>query len=99
MIRVILPPHLQALASLPREVHLDTPSGPLTQKTLLDALESKFPALTGTVRDHSTLKRRPLVRFFVGEEDLSHESPDAPLPSAVASGTEPFVILGAIAGG
>jgi hypothetical protein len=99
MIRVILPAHLQALAGLPREVHLDPPPGPLTQRTLLYALESKYPALGGAIRDHVTQVRRPLVRFFACEEDLSHESADAPLPEAVATGAEPFVILGAIAGG
>ncbi len=99
MIRVILPAHLQALANLPREVHLNPPPGILTQRTLLDALEAAHPALGGTVRDHVTRARRPLVRFFACEEDLSHNSPDDPLPEAVASGAEPFVILGAIAGG
>src|SRR3954453_10083952 len=99
MIRIILPAHLQALANLPREVRVDAPVAPLTQRTLLDALEAAYPALGGTVRDHATKKRRPLVRFFAGEEDLSHESADAPLPEGVAKGEEPFVILGAIAGG
>ena len=99
MIRVILPAHLQALAGLPREVQLDPPAGQLTQRTLLDALEAAYPALAGTVRDHVNKVRRPLVRFFACEEDLSHQSPDEPLPEAVASGAEPFVILGAIAGG
>jgi molybdopterin synthase sulfur carrier subunit len=99
MIRVILPAHLQALANLPREVQVDAPAGVLTQRTLLDALEARYPALGGTVRDHVTKVRRPLVRFFAGEEDLSHDSPDAELPEAVAAGREPFVILGAIAGG
>jgi molybdopterin synthase sulfur carrier subunit len=99
MIRVILPAHLQALANLPREVHIDAPPGPLTQRTLLDALESRHPSLRGTIRDHVTKVRRPLVRFFACEEDLSHNSPDEPLPEAVVTGAEPYVILGAIAGG
>ena len=99
MIRVILPAHLQALAGLPREVHLDAPAGALTQRTLLDALEAAYPALGGTVRDHVTKARRPLVRFFACGEDLSHEPADAELPEAVGKGEEPFVILGAIAGG
>ncbi len=99
MVRVILPAHLQALAGLPREVHLDAPAGALTQRTLLDALEAKYPALGGTVRDHVTKVRRPLVRFFACGEDLSLESADAVLPEAVGKGEAPFVILGAIAGG
>jgi molybdopterin synthase sulfur carrier subunit len=99
MIRVILPPHLQTLANLPREIRLEAPSGPLTQRTLLDALESEHPTLLGTIRDHGTQQRRPLVRFFACEEDLSHNSPDTPLPDGVVSGAEPFIILGAIAGG
>jgi len=98
MIRVILPQHLQVLASAPREVQVEV-SGPVTQRTILDALEAKFPALSGTVRDHVTQKRRPLLRFFACEEDISHDSPDAPLPESVASGKEPFFIIGAIAGG
>ena len=99
MVRVILPAHLQALAGLPREVQLDAPPGGLTQRTLLDALEAKYPTLEGTIRDHVTKVRRPLVRFFACGEDLSHESADAALPEDVASGKEPFVVLGAIAGG
>ena len=98
MIRVMLPQHLQNLANSGREVKLDV-AGPVTQRSILDALEAKFPTLRGTIRDHVTLKRRPLVRFFACEEDLSHESPDAPLPDAIASGAEPFFIIGAIAGG
>ena len=98
MIRVVLPYHLQSLAGSPREVRLDVP-GPVTQRSILDALETRYPALRGTVREHVTQKRRPLVRFFVCQEDVSHESPDAPLPDAVASGLEPFFIIGAIAGG
>lgn len=98
MIRVILPQHLQALASVPREVQVEV-AGPVTQRSILDALEACYPVLRGTIRDHVTRKRRPLVRFFACEEDLSHESPDSPLPEKVASGAEPFFIIGAIAGG
>jgi len=98
MIRVILPYHLRVLASVDREVKLDVPP-PVTQRAILDALEARYPTLSGTIRDHGTGQRRPLVRFFACEEDLSNESPDAPLPGKVASGEEPFVILGAIAGG
>jgi len=98
MIRVILPQHLRTLANVSREVQLDV-AGPLTQRSILDALESRYPMLCGTIRDQVTKQRRPLVRFFACEEDLSHEPPDAPLPEKVASGAEPFVILGAIAGG
>jgi len=97
-IRVILPHHLQVLANTGREVTVDV-AGPVTQRTVLDALEAKYPTLAGTIRDHGSLKRRPLVRFLACEEDLSFESPDAPLPEAVAAGREPFIILGAIAGG
>lgn len=98
MIRVMLPQHLQVLANAPREVRLDVAS-PVTQRSILNALEAKYPTLRGVVREHVTLKRRPLVRFYACEEDLSHESPDAPLPEKVASGDEPFFIIGAIAGG
>jgi hypothetical protein len=98
MIRVMLPQHLQILAAAPREVQVDV-AGPVTQASVLDALEAKYPQLRGTIREHGTQKRRPLVRFFACEEDLSHESPEAPLPDAVASGKEPFFIIGAIAGG
>ena len=98
MIRVILPEHLRILAGVGREVTLDV-AGPVTQRTLLDALEARYPTLRGTIRDHVTRKRRPLVRFFACEEDVSHESPDAALPEAVASGAEAFYIVGAIAGG
>ena len=98
MVRVMLPAHLQVLANVGREVQLDVP-GPVTQRTIVDALEAKCPALRGTIRDHVTQKRRPLVRFFACEEDLSHDSPDTPLPEQVASGAEPFFIIGAIAGG
>ena len=98
MVRVMLPQHLQVLASAPREVRLDV-AGAVTQRSVLDALEARYPALRGTIREHGTERRRPMVRFFACEEDLSHESPDAPLPDAVASGAEPFFIIGAIAGG
>jgi sulfur-carrier protein len=99
MIRVILPQHLRTLANVAeREVRLDV-SVPITQRTILDALEAKYPMLRGTVRDHVTHKRRPLVRFFACEDDISHESPDALLPEKIASGAEPFFIIGAIAGG
>lgn len=98
MIRVILPTHLRALAHVDREVQLDV-AGPVTVRSILDALESRYPMLTGTIRDHTTLQRRSLVRFFACEEDISHDSPEAPLPEAVASGKEPFFIIGAIAGG
>jgi sulfur-carrier protein len=98
MIRVILPQHLRTLANTGREVQLDV-SGVITQRSILDALEARYPMLRGTIRDHTSQQRRPLVRFFACEEDLSHESADAPLPDAVASGKEPFFIIGAIAGG
>jgi sulfur-carrier protein len=98
MIRVILPTHLRTLARVDGEVQLDV-EGPVTQRSVLDALEARYPALRGTIRDHVTQQRRAFVRFFACEEDLSHESPDAPLPDAVASGAEPFFIIGAIAGG
>ena len=98
MIRVVLPPHLRTLAQASDEVVLDV-AEPVTQRSALDALEARFPMLRGTIRDHATKKRRAYVRFFACAEDLSHESPDAPLPPAVACGAEPFVILGALAGG
>jgi hypothetical protein len=98
MIRVILPAHLRTLANSSREVQLDV-TGPITANSILDALEARFPVLRGTIRDHVTLKRRPLVRYFACEEDLSHDPTDKPLPEAVASGKEPFFIIGAIAGG
>jgi hypothetical protein len=98
MIRVMLPQHLQVLAGAPREVQLDV-RPPVTQQSILDALEAKHPTLRGTIREHGTLKRRPMVRFFVCEEDVSLDPPDAPLPEKVASGEEPFYIIGAIAGG
>ncbi len=98
MIRVVLPPHLRRLSRAEDEVTLEV-AGPVTQRSVLDALEARFPMLCGTIRDHVTQKRRPFLRFFACEEDLSHEPPDAPLPEAVASGAEPFLIVGAIAGG
>jgi molybdopterin converting factor small subunit len=98
MIRVVLPAHLRTLARVDGEVTLHI-EGPVTQRSLLDALESSYPMLRGTIRDHGTLKRRAFVRFFASEEDLSHESPDALLPDAVTTGAEPFLIVGAMAGG
>jgi molybdopterin synthase sulfur carrier subunit len=98
MIRVVLPQHLRTLARADGDVLLEV-SGPITQRTVLDALEARYPTLRGTIRDHTTQQRRPFMRFFACDEDLSHESPDAPLPDAVASGKEPFFIVGAIAGG
>src|SRR6516165_4974519 len=98
MIRVILPPNLRTLAHIEGEIGLEF-NGSLTQRSLLDAIEAKFPMLRGTMRDHVTQIRRPMVRFFACGEDLSHESPDAQLPDAIANGTEPFLIIGAIAGG
>lgn len=99
MIRVLLPAHLRTLASLGSgEVELAI-DGPVTQRAILDALEARYPMLRGTIRDHGTLQRRPFVRFFACEQDLSHESPDDPLPDAVATGAEPFLIVGAMAGG
>lgn len=98
MIRVVLPAHLKMLAQAGGEVQLDV-EGAVTQRTLLDALEARYPVLRGTIRDHVTQKRRVLVRFFACELDLSHEAPDTPLPDAVATGAEPFLIVGAIAGG
>jgi hypothetical protein len=98
MIRVILPQHLRTLAHAGSEVTLKV-EGPLTQRTVLDALEARYPMLRGTIRDHDTQQRRPFLRFFACEEDLSHEPPDTLLPESVASGAEPFLIIGAIAGG
>jgi molybdopterin synthase sulfur carrier subunit len=98
MIRIVLPQHLRTLARVEGEVTLDV-EGVVTQRSVLDALEARYPVLCGTMRDHVTQKRRPFIRFFACAEDLSHESPDAPLPDAVAKGTEPFLVIGAIAGG
>jgi len=98
MIRIVLPAHLRTLARVEGEVRLDI-EGQATQRAVLDALEVRYPMLRGAIRDHVTLKRRPFVRFFACAEDLSHEPPDAPLPEAVASGVEPFLVIGAIAGG
>jgi len=98
MIRVTLPPHLRKLAQVDGEVQLDV-DGLVTQGSVLDALETRYPMLRGTIRDHVTHRRRAFVRFFACGEDLSHESPDSPLPDAVATGTQPFMVVGAIAGG
>ena len=98
MIRVVLPAHLKTLAGVNREIELDVEGVP-TQRAVIDALEARFPALTGTIRDPATQRRRVFVRFFACEEDLSHELPDTPLPDAVAKGAEPFFIVGAMAGG
>ena len=98
MIRVTLPAHLRKLAQVDGEVKLDV-DGQVTQHSVLDALEARYPMLRGTIRDHVTLQRRAFVRFFACGEDLSHEPPDSPLPDAVATGTQPFMIVGAIAGG
>ena len=98
MIRVVLPTHLRTLARVDREVKIEV-KGQVTQRSVLDALEASYPMLRGTIRDHATQQRRPFLRFFACQEDLSLEPPDAPLPEAVGSGTEPFLIIGAIAGG
>ena len=97
-VRVVLPAHLRTLARVDREVKLDV-AGPVTQRSVLDALEAGYPMLRGTIRDQGTHRRRAFLRFFACEQDLSHESPDAPLPEAVASGAEPFMVVGAMAGG
>jgi sulfur-carrier protein len=98
MIRVVLPYHLRTLAHADAEVMLDV-QGAVTQRSLLDALEARYPMLRGAIRDHVTLQRRPFLRFFACEEDLTHTQPDTPLPDAVVSGKEPFIVIGAIAGG
>jgi sulfur-carrier protein len=98
MIRVVLPAHLRTLAHVDGEVTIEV-SGLVTQRSVLDALEGRYPVLCGTIRDHVTQQRRPFLRFFACEEDLSHEPPDTPLPEAVATGAEPFMVIGAIAGG
>ena len=98
MIRVVLPTHLRKLARVDREVQLEV-EGRVTQRSVLDALENRYPMLRGTIRDHTTQRRRPFVRFFACQEDLSNELPDAPLPDAVATGAEPFLVVGAMAGG
>jgi sulfur-carrier protein len=98
MIRVILPHHLRTLARIDGELELDV-EPPATQRSVLDALEAGYPVLRGTIREHVTLRRRPFIRFFACEQDLSHDSPDAPLPDAVARGAEPFLVVGATAGG
>jgi sulfur-carrier protein len=98
MITVVLPPHLRILAHVGGDVELEV-APPVTMRSVLDALEARYPMLRGTIREHGTLERRAYVRFFACEQDLSHESPDAPLPEAVAAGKEPFFVIGAIAGG
>jgi sulfur-carrier protein len=98
VIRVVLPAHLRNTARIPGDVELEI-QGPVTQRSIIDALEAAYPSLRGTLRDFATQQRRPFIRFFACMEDLSHEPPDAPLPEAVASGKEPFVVVGAIAGG
>ena len=98
MVRVILPTHLRNLAHSPAEISLEVAS-PVTTSAILDALESSYPMLRGAIRDHVTLQRRPFLRFFACEEDLTHDSPETPLPDSVASGKEPFLVIGAIAGG
>ena len=98
MIRVVLPAHLRTLAQVDGEVHLDL-DGPVTPAAVLDALEERYPMLRGTMRDHGTQKRRPFVRFFAGENDISHDPPDQPLPADVATGRDPFCVIGAMAGG
>ena len=98
MIRIELPSHLRKLAQVGPEIQLEL-AGPITQRTILDALEARYPVLRGTIRDHVTLERRAMLRFFACEEDWTHESPDVPLPEAVALGLEPFLVIGAIAGG
>jgi sulfur-carrier protein len=98
MIRVVLPAHLRTLAHIDGEVRLDV-AGEVTQQSVLDALEARYPMLRGTIRDHGTHKRRAFIRFFACEQDLSHEPADAPLPDAVAAGSEPYMIVGAMAGG
>ncbi len=99
MIRVVLPAHLRALARIDGEVELQIPDQAITQRSVLDALESRYPVLRGTIRDHGNGRRRAFIRFFACERDLSHEEPDAPLPAAVAAGAEPYLIVGAMAGG
>jgi molybdopterin synthase sulfur carrier subunit len=98
MIRVVLPAHLRTLAGVSGEVSVEV-AGKVTQRSVLDALEARYPMLCGTIREHGTLQRRAFLRFFACEEDLSHESPDAPLPEAVVKGEEPFLVVGAVAGG
>lgn len=98
MIRVVLPAHLRTLARVDGEVKIHV-AGAVTQRSVLDALEAAYPMLRGTIRDHVTHERRPFLRFFACEQDLSHDSPDAPLPDAVAEGTEPYLVVGAMAGG
>jgi len=98
MIRVVLPHHLRTLAHVGDEIHVD-PNGSTTVRTIIDAIEEKYPMLRGTIREHGTLRRRSMIRFFACEEDVTHESPDAPLPAAIAAGSEPLLVVGAMAGG
>lgn len=98
IVRVVLPAHLRALAKIAGDVNVEV-DGAVTQRTVLDAIESRYPMLLGTMRDRETARRRPFIRFFACERDLSHESPDTPLPDAVATGAEPLLVVGAIAGG
>jgi len=98
MIRVVLPAHLRTLARVGEQVEVEV-EGPATQRSVLDALEARYPVLRGAIRDHATRRRRPFIRFFACEQDLSHEPLDAPLPEAVASGAEPYLVVGAMAGG
>jgi len=98
MIKIVLPPHLRSLAHVGGDIELEV-AAPVTQRSVLDALEASYPMLRGTIRDHVTLERRPFLRFFACEQDLSHQPSDMPLPEAVVSGREPFLIIGAIAGG
>jgi len=98
VIRVVLPTHLRTLARVGREVQIEV-EGRVTQASILDALEASYPMLRGTMRDHTTHQRRPFVRFFAGQQDLSHDPPDTPLPEVVATGSEPFLVVGAMAGG
>lgn len=98
MIRVVLPPHLRKLAGIGPEIEIDV-AAPVTTRTVLDAVEARYPMLRGTIRDHGTGRRRPLLRYYVCETDISHDSPDDPLPEPIASGREPFLVIGSIAGG
>ena len=98
MIRIALPAHLRTLAKIQGEFTLDVPA-PITTNTIIDVLEARYPMLKGTIRDHTTLKRRPFIRFYADEQDLSNDPPDTPLPASITSGQKPFLIVGAIAGG
>lgn len=98
MIRVVLPPHLRKLSGAAAEVQLDVPA-PVTQRSVIDAIEAAYPVLRGTIRDHGSDRRRPLIRLYACEQDISHDAPDTPLPAAVAAGQEPFLVIASIAGG